>query len=394
MDSMTAEPSTELATVDADAGKPRVLIIVRDIDGDPAGQAAFDVATHLAANNVPSQMLSSGGRLLTGLLRRKVTHVEWQVPGDGPIGHMKATKRIAQMIRDNDYNIVHVFGRIVPGAVRAACQKTGAKMIASFPGTYPTDGWREGRRTKSLAKADHFIASSGYVRNYLVDELNIPLARIATIAPGVDMAHFNPGAVKGQRMIELVRHHGIPEEHKVILMPARLIPWKGQRKVIEAFARLNGQNTTLLIAGDSNRDAAYSDALQTQVEDARMAGQIRFLDLIDDMPALYMLSDVVIEAPEQPVAFARASAEAQAMGRPVVTSAVGSGPEAVIEGKTGWLAAPGDVDGITLALKKALDLDVDARKRLALAARSHARSSFDLNACMAEVEAVYETLLA
>lgn len=393
MDSMTADASTQLATIDPEAGKPRVLIIVRDIDGDPAGQAAFDVATHLAAKEVPSQMLSSGGRLLPSLLRRKVTHVEWSVPGDGPIGHMQATKRIAQMIRDNDYNIVHVFGRIVPGAVRAACQKTGAKMVASFPGTYPTDGWREGRRTKALAKADHFVASSAYVRNYLVDQLNVPLARISTIAPGVDMAHFNPGAVKGQRMIELVRHHGIPEEHKVILMPARLIPWKGQRHVIEAFARLKEENTTLLIAGDSARDPRYSDALQTQVEEARMAGQIRFLDLIDDMPALYMLSDVVIEAADEPVAFARASAEAQAMGRPVVTSAVGSGPEAVIEGKTGWLAAPHDVDGITLALKKALALDADARKRLALMARSHARSAFDLGACMADVEAVYEEIL-
>lgn len=393
MDSATLDTSTQLTTTDPEAGKPRVLIVVRDIDGDPAGQAAFDVASHLAAQNIPSQMLSSGGRLLPQLLRRKVTHVEWQVPGDGPLGHMKATRRIAQLIRDNDFNIVHMFGRVVPGPIRAACQKTGATMIASVPGTYPLDGWREGRRTQAMGKADQFIAPSAYVRNYLIDELAVPMARIATIAPGVDMAHFNPGAVKGQRMIELVRHHGIPEEHKVVLMPARLLPWKGQRGVIEAFARLNPANTTLLIAGDSSLDSAYADSLQTQVEEARMAGQIRFLDLIEDMPALYMLSDVVIEAPEKPIAFARASGEAQAMGRPVVTSSLGSGPEAVIEGKTGWLAAPGDVDGITDALRKALDVDADGRKRLALSARKHAREVFDLTTCMAEVEKVYSDVL-
>lgn len=393
MDIATDTQTTDIAPLDPEAGVPRVLIIVRDIDGDPAGQSAFDLAAHLVGQGIESQMLSGGGRLLNSLLRRKVIHVEWQVPGDGPLGTMQATRRIAQMIRDNNYNIVHVFGRIVPGPIRSACQKTGAKMIASVPGTYPTTGWREGRRTKALTKADHFIAPSAYVRGYLRDELDVPESKISTISPGIDLGHFNPGAVKGQRMIELVRHYGIPEEHRIILMPARMLPWKGQRKVIEAFARLNPKNTTLLIAGDSSLDSAYADALQTQVEEARMAGQIRFLDLIDDMPALYMLSDVVVEAPEEPVAFARATVEAQAMGRPAVTSAVGSGPEAVRNGKTGWTAAPGDVDGVTLALKKALELEPEARKQLALAARSHARETFDLGVCMAQVEAIYADIL-
>lgn len=392
-DDDTPDTSTQLATINAEAGKPRVLIVVNDLDSGSAGQAAFDVACHLAAKDIPCQVLSSGGRLLPQLLRRKVTHVEWQIPGSGPLGHRKATKRITQMIRDNDFNIIHMFGRVVPGPIKTACQKTGAQMVASVLDTYPLDGWREGRRTQAMAKADHFVAASTYVQKYLVDELVVPATRISAIAPGIDMAHFNPGAVKGQRMIELVRHHGIPEDHKIVLMPARLLPKSGQRGVIDAFSRLNTAHTTLLIAGDSSPDKSYADGLQTQVEKARMADQIRFLDLIEDMPALYMLCDVVIEAPEKPPAFARVSSEGQAMGRPVVTSTMGGGPEAVIDGETGWLAAPGDVDGITAALKKALDLDADGRKHLALAARKHANDTFALSGCMDQVEQLYIEIL-
>ncbi|MEM6683815.1 MAG: glycosyltransferase [Pseudomonadota bacterium] len=393
MDTVLAKTGSEIALRDPELDKPRVLIIVRSFDGDPAGQSAFDVASHLAAQGVVSQVLSGGGRQIKSLLRRKVTHVQWDVPGDGPLGRLRATSRITRLIRDNNINIVHVFGRVVPAAVRSACTKTGAKMVVTVPGTYPVKGGREARRTRLLARADHFIAPSTYVQNYLVDTLAAAPGSITQIAPGIDMAHFNPAGVKGMRMIELARQQGIPEDHRIALMPARLIWWKGQRGVIEAFGRLSEPNATLLIAGDSSLDPNYANDLEAQVEAAGMEAQVRFLDVVPDMPALYMLSDVVIEAPIQPVAFARTSVEAQAMGRPVVTSAVGSGPEAIIEDETGWLAAPDDVDSIAAALKEALNITAEGRKHLAFKARAHARAHFDMADAMAATEAVYSDLL-
>ncbi|MGD1955574.1 MAG: glycosyltransferase family 4 protein [Sphingomonadales bacterium] len=386
---MSDNPGTALATVEDKGDGPCVLVIVKSLDTSQSGTSAFDMASHLVASGIPVTVMSEGGRNLQTLLRRKVTHIEWKAPGDGPIGNIRAVRRLTRIMESNDITVAHVFGRVAPNAVRVATERQRVRLVASVPGVYDLNGWGTKKRTQALAKADHLIVPSGYVKLWLQDTFGVKEEAISTVAPGVDLAHFNPAAMKAKRMIELARHHGIPEEDQIILMPARLIEWKGQRSVVKAFQRLGRENTTLVIAGDASINPGYAERLQTQVEEEMLAGKVRFVGHVEDMPALYMLSDVVIEAPEEPVAFARTSVEAQAMGRPVVTSSVGGGPEAVRENKTGWLAPPKDEAAIAEALTKALDLDVDARKSLALAARAHARDAFDLTKCTAKVQTLY-----
>ena len=68
----------------------------------------------------------------------------------------------------------------------------------------------------------------------------------------------------------------------------------------------------------------------------------RIVDHCSDMPAAYMLSDVVVSASNEPEGFGRVIIEAQAMGRPVVATDHGGARETILPGVTGWLAAPGD----------------------------------------------------
>lgn len=383
-------PSNELIVVEQEPEGPRVLMVVKSLDSSQSGTSAFNMASHLAAAKLPVTVMSQGGRNLKTLLQRKVTHIEWRAPGDGMIGRVRASRRLSQAMDASNAEIIHTFGRIAPGPARSAADKRRGRMIVSVPGILDLNGWGVRSRTQTMTSADHLIVPSRYVQLWLKDEFGVPEDKVSVIAPGVDMAHFNPGAVKAQRMIELARHHGVPEEDQVVLMPARMIQSKGHRTAIKAFQTLGRENTTLIIAGDATLDRRYADALQHMVEEERLADKVRFVGHVDDMPALYMLSDVVIEAPTQPVAFARTSVEAQAMGRPVVTSAIGGGPDSVVEGETGWLAPPRDEEAITKALDAALSLDTPERKMLALQARSHAREMFDLTVCSARVMAVYE----
>eukprot|EP01035_Chromulina_nebulosa_P031297 gene31297-41705_t len=63
--------------------------------------------------------------------------------------------------------------------------------------------------------------------------------------------------------------------------------------------------------------------------------------------------------------------EAMASGVPVVATTVGAFPELVVEGETGSLVPPGDVDAMVAAVGTLLD-DPDRRSRMAAAARAHA----------------------
>lgn len=68
----------------------------------------------------------------------------------------------------------------------------------------------------------------------------------------------------------------------------------------------------------------------------------------------------------------RAVVEAYATGTPVIASDIGSLPEAVVHGRTGWLVTPGDPQAWAEALRRA-----DAQPRLMAAMGQHARAAYD-----------------
>jgi len=85
--------------------------------------------------------------------------------------------------------------------------------------------------------------------------------------------------------------------------------------------------------------------------------------------------------------------EAAAYGRPVVASAVGGLPEMVVEGVTGLVVAPGDVDGLAGAIRRLCD-DADLAARLGENGRVRARRDFRLDAHLNDLDVAYEEAMA
>ena len=97
----------------------------------------------------------------------------------------------------------------------------------------------------------------------------------------------------------------------------------------------------------------------------------------------------------------RAVAEAQAMGRPVVASNLGSQPEHMVtppempeDVRTGWLAEPGDAADFARALGLSLSLDKAAYRAMAARARQFAEYMFSPRSIAVATRAVYTSLLA
>jgi len=64
------------------------------------------------------------------------------------------------------------------------------------------------------------------------------------------------------------------------------------------------------------------------------------------------------------------------MGRPVIATDHGGTRETIIRDETGWLVAPGDVDGLTRSLHEAMSLDARGRAMLATHAMAHVAQHF------------------
>jgi glycosyltransferase involved in cell wall biosynthesis len=99
------------------------------------------------------------------------------------------------------------------------------------------------------------------------------------------------------------------------------------------------------VAGDGPR----REALLRTARDLGIADSCRFLGHVEPVQPCYEASDVVA-VPSFHEGFCYAAVEAQALGRPLVASGVGSLPEVVAEGESGLLVPPGDPAALAAAL--------------------------------------------
>jgi glycosyltransferase involved in cell wall biosynthesis len=84
--------------------------------------------------------------------------------------------------------------------------------------------------------------------------------------------------------------------------------------------------------------------------------------------------------------------EAMVSGRPVIASRIGGIPDIVIDGETGLLVTPGDVDSLSEAIEKLL-LNPEMRERFGEAGM-HRGTEFQASAVVPRIEQVYRAITA
>jgi glycosyltransferase involved in cell wall biosynthesis len=219
-------------------------------------------------------------------------------------------------------------------------------------------------------------------------------ARLCVIHRGVDLDIFDPQRVPAVRVIQLAEKWRLPDDVPVVMLPGRLTRWKGQLLLVEALARLRNDRVRCLFVGDDQGRSGYRRQLEKLVRRRGLEGVVHLVGSCSDMPAAYMLADVVVSASTDPEAFGRVMAEAQAMGKPVVGADHGASRELVLPGETGWLFTPGDAEDLAAKLDHALSLDTAARETLAAKSIANVRANFSREDMCARTLAVYEEVLA
>ncbi len=109
----------------------------------------------------------------------------------------------------------------------------------------------------------------------------------------------------------------------------------------------------LQIGADQGR-SEFRAELESLIAEKGLEGRIRIVDQCNDMPAAYMLANVVVSASTDPEGFGRVPIEAQAMGRAIIATNHGGAKETIIDSHTGWLVPPSDADALANAIDFAL----------------------------------------
>jgi glycosyltransferase involved in cell wall biosynthesis len=195
----------------------------------------------------------------------------------------------------------------------------------------------------------------------------------ATIPNGIDTDRFWRPQVRS----EWRRANGFRDDDLLIVSTGRLTRQKNPVALAEAIAAI--PHARLLIAGEGE--------LRSQLEGRE---RVHLLGVRNDIPDMLASADMFALASDWE-GLPLAVIEAMAAGLPVVATRVGGIPEAVENGRSGFLVPPGDKRALTDALQT---LAENPGLRREMGAASRVRSlSFGVRAMMASYEKLFERVL-
>jgi len=200
------------------------------------------------------------------------------------------------------------------------------------------------RRSTFVVAISSFCRSQLYLRSQYRD-----WSKIKVVHCGLERAFYDIGDTGG---VSTPR----------FLCVGRLSEEKGQRLLIEAFARLaaKGVKFELVLAGDGPmRDELESLIARTGLGDSiRITGWISSTEVRDEILAARALV-LPSFAEGLPVVIM----EAMALRRPVLTTYIAGIPELVQSGENGWLFPASSVDDLTNAIEDCLAAPLEKLRR-------------------------------
>jgi glycosyltransferase involved in cell wall biosynthesis len=226
---------------------------------------------------------------------------------------------------------------------------------------------------------DDVIAIGEDGARVLREQVGIPAHKLRIVRAGISPASETTSKRQARQRL------GLSENDKVAVIVARLYPEKNHLMLLEAFAKvLHGQpNACLLIVGEGTehaRIAGHTQALGLG-DCARMLGVRRDVELILAACDLFVLSS---DREGLPIAVL----EAMAMARPVVATSVGDLPKVVVDGVTGLLVEPGNVQALAQAILSVFR-DEESAIRMGQSGRQAAIRDFSLEGMIKSFQSLY-----
>lgn len=274
--------------------------------------------------------------------------------------------------------------RLVTRIPRLICTLHGARMYNTKGRGWAlrelahrvTDSIADRTTAVSLEAAAHYTATGA-----------VSAQRMKVVYNGIDCDRYRFDA--GLR--SLLRTDMNLTGHFVWLAAGRLQAVKDFPTMLRAFALASEHrpDSLLLIAGDG----IQRDVLKAMAQELGVGAKVRFLGRRKDLPSLmsaadgFLLTSIFEGLP-------LVLLEAAASHLPAVATNTGGNAEALVDGRTGYLAEVGNPASIAASMLRLSRLPEDEIRRMQIAARQHAESNFEMSTIVRRWEELYDELTA
>ena len=383
--------------------KPLVIMqVLPALNSGGVERGVVDISKAVAEFGFESIVVSSGGQMVNQFFHSKVHHIQLPLASKNPFIIYLNSKKLAKIITKHKVDLVHIRSRSPAWSAYLACKKTGCKMISTIHGSYSThlvnqwlSKWKL-RYNSIMVKPKFIIAVSDFIKNYIYQNYatveNLAEKQIEVIHRGVDLNYFCNSKVGKYRIMQIMEQWDVPEDKQIIMLPGRVTSWKGHEFLIDSLAKVQNQNFFCVIVGNSDGHQKFVQRLEQKIKVNNLEGKIRLVGESKDMPAAYLVSDVVISASIRPEAFGRVAIEAGSMGKIVIATNIGGSLETVINGQTGFLVEVNNVSKMAETIDKVLSMPKPQKEKMQQDAIEHITQNFSNKKMLEKTIEIYQRI--
>lgn len=356
---------------------PVVLQVLPELETGGVETGTIEIACELQKRGIKNFVASQGGRMVHELEKAGIPHLTLPLKSKNIFTMRRNAQKLAQYIKENGINIVHARSRAPAWSAYWAAKAAGVHYMTTFHGTYGLGpcGIKK-LYNRVMTYGEKIIAISNHIKNHILQNYKADKKNIRLIHRCADIEKFAPAAVTPERMINKIKEYHIAEDKPVLLLPGRITHWKGQHLLLEALHLMKNKDYYCIITGDAQGRDKYLNSLKELARKYKLENRVGFFGRYSDVPALMMVSDIILSTAIEPEAFGRISVEGQAIGKIVVASDIGGSLDTIQDGITGKFFKSGDSQSLADALDWALALNDKEKQKISAAAIKNVREHF------------------
>jgi glycosyltransferase involved in cell wall biosynthesis len=219
----------------------------------------------------------------------------------------------------------------------------------------------------------------------LVERDGLSADRVAAFPIGLDVDYFRPAAPDRDLRLEF----GLPKDHLLVGLISYLRSYKGHEYFIEAARIVASQrdDVTFVIVGEGPEE----QSIRSKIGQLGLETRIRMLGFRQDLLNVFRSFDLFAIPSVEGDTIPQVLMQALAVGIPVVSTTVGSIPDVVIHGETGFVVPPRDAAALAERVVVLLD-DAPLRARMGTQGRSLVERCYSLDHMLDRLEGVYVRL--
>ncbi len=363
----------------------KILYVITTGHSGGAQSHLYELCTRLPKRFSPSVIMGHPGTLKDRLVRAGVSvHIIPSLQREISLQKdVEAYRRLCAMVRSLQPDLLCLHSSKAGILGRLAARRLG------IPAVFTAHGWAFAEGVPPLQRFFYRQmerwAGRYCQRIICVSDYDYRLARRYNVAQPDCLAVVHNGMAA--EPIPSPTPHERPRPVRIIMV-ARFARQKNQLLLLEAANRLPAhQPFEIILVGDG----PLLLSVREQAARLPIAGKVHFLGNREDVGQLLSDSDIFVLSSWWE-GFPITILEAMRAGLPVVASDVGGCPEAVVDGQTGFLFEPGDVQTLTRHLSQLIE-DTELRCQIGLAGQERFMTRFTADKMVEDTVKIYDDAL-